>query len=110
MKTMSQDINRLLMEFERSMRSVNREIINPVIPELTVDGLRPVLCLIAHSRARYLKALFELGGHATDARLSDEQIEELARLRREYDELANAAQALETAIQRGYLDIRPTTR
>ena len=36
---MSQDINRLLMELERSMREANREIINPKITELTLDGL-----------------------------------------------------------------------
>jgi len=34
----------------------------------------------------------------------------LARLRREYDELVSGAKALETAIQRGYLDILPAKR
>lgn len=107
---MSQDINRLLMEFELSMRSINREIINPEIQELTIDGLRPVLCLVAHARARYLKALFDLGSTVPDGLPSDSQYEELARLRHEYDELAHAAKALETAIQRGYVDVRPSAR
>ena len=57
---MSQDINRLLMELERDMRSVNREVINPRISELTMGDLRPVLHLVADARARYLKALIDL--------------------------------------------------
>ena len=108
---MSQDINRMLMEFERSMRSINREVINPEIKELTIDGLRPVIRLIAQARARYLKALFELGDTRQGQQVPDEQqLEELSRLRHAYEEMAQAAQALETAIQRGYLDVRPSAR
>ena len=107
---MGQDNNRLLMELERSMRSVNREIINPVIQELSIDGLRPVLRLVAHARARYLKALVDLGDSTPHDTLNTSQLEELGQLRREYDELASAAKALETAIQRGYLDVRTSER
>ena len=71
----------MLLELERSMRSINREVINPEIKELTIDGLRPLIRLIAQARARYLRALFELGdknsGQTPDAR----QLEELGRLR-----------------------------
>ena len=102
---MTQDINRLLMEMERSMRSINRELINPKIKELTVDDMRPVLCLVAHARARYLKALFDIGAEVQDDMPSDSQFAELKKLRIEYDELVNGAKALETAIQRGYIDV-----
>jgi hypothetical protein len=102
---MTQDINRLLMEMERSMRSINRELINPKIKELTVDDMRPVLCLVAHARARYLKALFDIGAGVQDDMPSDSQFAELKKLRIEYDELVNGAKALETAIQRGYIDV-----
>lgn len=107
---MNQDINRMLLELERSMRATNREVINPMIQELTLDGLRPVLCLVANARARYLKALFELGANAVDCLPTDEQLERLAKLRREYEELASGAKALETAIQRGYVDVAPSRR
>jgi len=107
---MNQDINRLLMELERSMRLINREAINPAIQELTIDGLRPVLCLVANARARYLRALFDLGASAEDGRPTEAQLDELATLRREYSELTEAARALETAIQRGYLDVQPSAR
>lgn len=36
---------------------------------------------------------------------SDSQFTELKKLRIEYDELVNGAKALETAIQRGYIDV-----
>jgi hypothetical protein len=98
------------MEFERSMRSINREVINPEIKELTIDGLRPVIRLIAQARARYLKALFELGDERPGQVPDKQQLEELSRLRHAYEEMAQAAQALETAIQRGYLDVRPSAR
>lgn len=106
---MNQDINRLLMELERSIREVNHEIINPQITELTIDGMRPVLCLVANARARYLKALFDLGAKRTDTnvRPTDAQFEELRQLRIEFEELMTGAKALETAVQRGYLDVIP---
>ena len=105
---MAKDNNRLLMELERSMRAVNREIMNPMIHELTIDGLRPVLRLVAGARARYLKAFVDLSGQNPDEGLNADQIARLQKLRLEYDELSSAAASLETAIQRGYLDVEPS--
>ena len=107
---MNQDINRLLMEFEHAMRAINREVINPQISELTIDDLCPVLRLVAAARARYLKAMIGLGASelGADGRPSGPQFEQLRQLREEYDELVSAAQALEAAIQRGYLDVTPS--
>lgn len=102
---MNQDINRLLMELERTMRAVNREVINPALPKITIDGLRPVLTLVAAARARYLTALVQLGLGAEKDEPTEQQFDELSKLRREYSELTEAAKALETAIQRGYLDV-----
>ncbi len=107
---MSQETNRLLMEVERNRRNINHEIINPGIKELTLDGLEPVLRLVANARARYLKTWFELGDNAQDRSPTSEEFTELTRLRTEYEELVKAAQAMETAIQRGYLDVKHTTR
>lgn len=107
---MNQDINRLLLELERSMRAINREVINPMIQQLSIDGLRPVLCLVANARARYLKALFDLGASQPDDHPTEAQFAELSRLRQEFEELVAGAQALETAIQRGYLDVLPGKR
>jgi hypothetical protein len=102
---MNQDTNRLLLELERNMRAINREIINPQIDALTLDDLRPILSLVAHARARYLRALFDLGATVEEEAPNDEQFARLAKLRSEYEELVSGAKALETAVQRGYLDV-----
>jgi hypothetical protein len=105
-RQMNQDINRLLMELERLMRAVNREVINPQIKELSIDEMRPALCLVANARASYLKAFFELGAGAEGNEPTETQLDELTQLRHQYNELAEAAKALETAIQRGYIDVK----
>jgi hypothetical protein len=109
---MNKNSNRLLMELERVMRSINHEVINPQINELSIDDLRPVLGMVAHARARYLKALFALGANEAgiEERPSQAQFEDLRALRAEYDELINGARALETAIQRGYLDVKSSAQ
>ena len=107
---MSQDINRLLMELERHMRTVNREVINPQITELTIDGLEPAMRLVARARARYLRAFFDLGENADSEAPDETQIAGLRRLRTEYEELMTAARELEQAIQRGYLDVTTSAK
>ena len=99
--------NRLLLELEQAIRTINREVINPVIPELTIKGLCPVLKMAASARANYLKMLLELSKEINDAQLTPDQIEKLQTLRVTYDECVAGAQALETAIQREYLDVKP---
>lgn len=98
------ETNRLLLELEKIRRDVNREVMNPDIPELSIGDIRPVLELAARARLSYVSELMDI------ARLSPnmpsyEQIQKLARERESYDELCAAANALETAIERGYLDI-----
>ena len=44
---MPMDNNRLLLEIDKTIREVNREVINPSIPELTLDDLTPVMALVA---------------------------------------------------------------
>ena len=69
--------------------------------QLTVDvtAERPDLL----SAEGFTRAMNIFGGAA---RTVPDQLAELEKHRREYDELSNAAKALETAIQRGYLDVR----
>ncbi len=102
---MPADKNRLLLEIDKTIRDVNREVINPEIPELTLDDVMPVMQMVARARAVYLKELFDLAVVAGEKMPSPDQIKQLRLLRVMYDELINGAQALETAIQRGYLDV-----
>ena len=103
---MSQEINRLLLQLEQAIKELNQEIINPVLPELTLSGLNPVMSMVAKTRADYLKALFDLAGSCSESVPDAEQIDNLRTLRLTYEEMVAGAQALETAIQRGYLDVK----
>lgn len=103
---MTTEIKRLLMEFERIMRDINRDAINPEIPELHMDQIKPVLQMVADARAEYLAAFFHCPQEAgEDGKPDDAQIKKLHRLRIRYEELLEASKALETAISRGYLDV-----
>ena len=103
---MPSDNNRMLLELDKVVREINREVINPALPELAVDDLRPVLKMVARARASYLRELLEVATRAADALPTSEQVQRLAELRATFEELLNGAQALETAIQRAYLDVR----
>jgi len=100
------DNNRLLLEISSRIRELNRRIINPVIPELALDDLSPVLKLVAMARAAYLKELFDLAGIVGDQIPSPGQVTQLSHLRSTYEELVTGVQALESAIERGYLDVQ----
>ncbi len=101
----SLDHNRLLMELNRAVRNANREIINPLIPELTIDELTPVMAMVARARGDYLKALFTITESAGEGLPSNEDTQRLRKKRERYEELLAAAKSLEVAIERGYLDV-----
>ena len=100
------DNNRLIMTLERDIRQINRDIINPAIAELSLADITPVSTLVARARAAYLKALFNLAEAAGEQLPSNAEIVELKSKRLAYEELLAGAQALETAISRGYLDVK----
>lgn len=102
---MSLDNNRLLIDFDRIMRECNQEIINPEIPDLTIDKLVPVMQMVAHARADYLKYLYNTATDVSGVVPSDEQIQSLEKLRQRYKVLLQGAKELELAIQRGYLTV-----
>lgn len=104
---MSTGHNRLLLQIEQSMRAINQATIEPVLPELTLEDLDPVISMVARSRAAYLKHLFELAADtaSADAGPTDEEIERLRSLRLSYEEQVAATKAVEVAIQRGYLAV-----
>jgi len=102
---MSLDSNRMLMLLEKSLRDTNRDIINKEFEELSIQDLTPVLSLVARSRVEYLKELFAIAGEYPDSLPPAERIESLTQHRNRYEELVSASQALETAIERNYLDV-----
>ncbi|MEO0425470.1 MAG: hypothetical protein AAF184_24260 [Pseudomonadota bacterium] len=96
--------NRFLLELEKTRRDINREIMNPEVQPLGIEHLEPAITLAAKARLDYLKELLEIAEGA-DGQPSGEQIAALASKREAYEELAAATTALETAIDRGYLDV-----
>lgn len=99
--------NRLLLELETAMRDINQEVINPQISDVTMDNLKPIMTMVAQARTTYLKELFELAKTVGEAGiLQTDQVKRLKLYRLTYEELVAASQALEAAIDRGYLDVK----
>jgi len=102
--------NRLLLELEKYRREINRTIINPIIPELSLTDLKPLLTMVAHARAAYISELLSIANSSADSVPSADQVKQLRARRETFDELVTAVNALETVIQRDYLDVKSTTR
>ncbi len=96
---------RLLLEINTAIREINRTTIDPQIPKLSVDDLNPAMKMLAHTRAPYLKKLFDMGNSNQGEIPSEQQIGELRKLRLAFEEMTQGAQALEVAINRGYLEV-----
>ena len=105
MSNESLEHNRLLLELNRAIQNVNRDIINPLIPELGMDGLVPVMSMVARARGAYLKTLYTVTESAAEGLPSVDDTARLREKRESYEELLAAAKALEIAIERGYLDV-----
>lgn len=103
---MDMENNRLLMQLDKYRREVNREVLNPAIPELAIEDLKPMLGMVAQARTHYVSELLEIARVSGDNLPSPEQIRQLKVCRETYDELVAAANALEAVIQRGYLDVK----
>ena len=96
--------NQFLHEIEQGIRQANREIIHARIPELDRDRFLEFALLVARLRAGYLEAAL---GIASDDE-GDTALESFALVRRKrqaYEEAREAFDALERAIQRGYVDL-----
>ncbi len=99
------DKNRARMAIEGDIRRINRDVIHGIIPDLTLADLEPFFRLVAEARGTYIKHLLDLTKHLKKP-LDDSEVRELGLRRRAYDELIHGAQAMETAIERGYIDFK----
>jgi len=99
------DTNRFLMELDRARRVINREVIAERLPELKLEQLTPMLRMVAHARADYVETFLAVADNASDGVPTTEQLARLKAKRLAFDELVAAANALETVVQREYLEI-----
>lgn len=102
---MSRDSSRLIMELDKYRREINREHINPTLPAVDMETLSPVVKVCARARASYIETLFKIANDDSDEGCTLDQIEQLRQHRIAYEELVSAANALETVIKRGYVDV-----
>jgi hypothetical protein len=102
---MATENRRLLIAIDAEIREINRENINPLFEELKLSDLTPVIEMVAKARANYLRALYDISLKSPDGQPSTADIERLASRRQVYEELIKGIQALETAIEREYLDV-----
>lgn len=99
------DNNRILLALERHRQLINRERINREIQLLDMESIHPVVSMVADVRASYIKTLLTIASQR-EGLPSPQQIKELAQLRSSYSEVVDAANALEVAIERGYMDVK----
>ena len=104
MSAFKNEANRAHMEMEQSLRRINNEVINKLVPGISVKSLEPFFTLVAEARGSYIKNLLAVTENV-DGLPTEQQVRELALLRKTYDELIHGAQALETIVSRGYIDV-----
>lgn len=102
---MATENRRLLIAIDAEIREINRATINPLFEELKLSDLTPVIKIVAKARANYLRALYDIALKSPDDQPNTADIDRLADLRHIYEELVKGTQALETAIEREYLDV-----
>ncbi len=101
---MDRQYKRQLLVLEQQRRTINRDTINPEISFDKIEDVDPILSMVAEVRASYLKALFDLANNR-EGMPGAREIEQLRELRLTYRELVEATNALETAIERGYITL-----
>ena len=98
--------HQFLHEIEQGIRQANREIIHARIPELDRERFLEFALMVARLRAGYLEEALRID--AGDGETALESFALLRRKRQSYEEARDAFDALERAIQRGYVDIDST--
>lgn len=99
--------NRLLLELDSLRKEINREVIHARIPsQLSLEDFAPIIRKVAEVRADYMATLLAFPEAVAQQTPDLQAIEQLKEKRLVYEELVAAVNALETVIQREYLDVR----
>ena len=100
-----QNRKRFLLESEQLARDANRKIIHERIPKLTKNSILAFAVTVARLRARYLEAAFRLSAFDLNEPVKEDDFNELQRYRELYEESRSAYEAIQSAIEHGYVDI-----
>ena len=101
---MSRYNNRLLLELDKFRRELNRETISPLFENINVETFAPIAKTCAKARADYVNCLIGITSNEKEGVPDQKQIDQLRQFRIAYEELVSAANAMETVIERGYVD------
>ena len=94
--------HQFLEQMQIAVTIANREVIHRKIPNLSSDTFHQLAVMVARFRADYLEAAIRLSNSEThDGRA----LAELKHMRELFDEGCSAFEALERAIERGYVDL-----
>ena len=95
---------KFLHDIEQGIRIANREIIHERLPTITGDMVLKFAVTVSKFRADYLESAFKM--IAKDGSLpGGEVMTELSERREAYQLALNAFDALQKAIERGYVDL-----
>jgi hypothetical protein len=94
-----------LHEVEQGIRECNRDIIHGRIPELNKQSFTRFAAVVARLRAAYLEAALGVSREADAGEALAESVRSLRDRREAYEEARDAFEALQRAIERGYVDI-----
>lgn len=95
---------KFMQDIEQGIRIANREIIHERLPHITEEAVLKFAVTVSRFRARYLEAAFQLtseGGALPEKKVMDE----LSESREAYLLARNAFDALQRAIEQGYVDL-----
>ena len=99
------DHSRLILEIDREIKRINKEVIDPLVPKLKVEDLTPVIKLVAQIRGVYLKELFDISEMVGNGLPAHDQIKRLRDMRIAYEEFQAGVRAMISAIEQGYLEV-----
>src|SRR4051812_25171642 len=92
-----------LEKLEMAVALANREVIHKVIPNLNQETFQLLAVMVARFRASYLEAAIKLSTSA--GAMDPHALEELKQKRVVFEETRAAFDALERAIERGYVEM-----
>ena len=95
----------LLMQIEQGIKVANRKVIDEFIPPVTVESVMPFAISVARLRARYLAAAYQFAEKEHGDALNEAEVASLNRHQEMYEAARDAFEALNIAIERGYIKV-----
>lgn len=97
---------RFLREVEQIIRMTNNEVIHKLVDPINTDRMVSFAIVVAKLRAQYVEAAFKFADvKHTEGEEGVEEIAELTKCRKKFEEARDAFIALQRAIELGYMAV-----